>query len=240
MFLAHYQGIFTTHSIPLIRIRQEEHRLFLFDFDSQSITDWQAGEHGIFALPANTRIKRKRSWRAFSILSLPEEGLLRFATQIPEECSAYKSALLRLRQGDEILLRGPFGPFLLPKENNPLIFIANGIGITPFRSMAATLAERDDSRPLGLLHMAHLQEHPLRPDMEGFLGNRTNTVLRFLTNREGFADGVRESVGMFGGEERYYLAGSQSFIRDVKRLLRFQGVPRRHINTDAFWGLSHS
>lgn len=57
-------------------------------------------------------------------------------------------------------MSGPLGPFYL-KENGPVIFVAGGIGITPFRSMLQQLqlTEAQSGRPVKLLYLDGAHSH---------------------------------------------------------------------------------
>jgi len=77
--------------------------------------------------------------RHLSIASPPHEKELLFATKISG--SAFKQTLLKMPLGNIITIEPPLGTFTLPEETaNPVIFIAGGIGITPFRSMVKHIA----------------------------------------------------------------------------------------------------
>lgn len=68
----------------------------------------------------------------FSIAAAPDEKVLRIATRMRKE-SKFKQALLKAKK---VRLQGPSGDFVLPKNTKKkIIFIAGGIGITPFYSM---------------------------------------------------------------------------------------------------------
>ncbi len=92
--------------------------------------------------------------RTLSLASAPAElPLVTFATRTASG-SRFKEAISRARPGDEFFLSPPFGEFLLPSGEElvfPLIFLAGGIGITPFRSMlrecGRTLAEKSSGPP---------------------------------------------------------------------------------------------
>jgi ferredoxin-NADP reductase len=72
--------------------------------------------------------------RHLSIASAPHEKELLFATKI--SASAFKQTLLKMPLGNMITIEPPLGTFTLPgKTANPVICLAGGIGITPFRSL---------------------------------------------------------------------------------------------------------
>lgn len=72
--------------------------------------------------------------RHLSITSSPSENDLSFATKLSK--SAFKRTLRELSTGETIKIEKPMGRFVLEDEmRDRLIFIAGGIGITPFRSI---------------------------------------------------------------------------------------------------------
>lgn len=79
--------------------------------------------------------------RTFSITTSPNtKDHVAFATRMSE--SAFKKTMMELPIGTEITAGNPGGQFVFPKEaTNPLVFIAGGIGVTPFMSLARFAAE---------------------------------------------------------------------------------------------------
>ena len=70
----------------------------------------------------------------FSIVSAPFENELVVATRMRD--SAFKRALKALPIGSHAAIEGPFGSLTLHNDRaRPAVFIAGGIGITPFMSM---------------------------------------------------------------------------------------------------------
>ena len=56
-----------------------------------------------------------------------------------------------LQPGDNIWLDGPYGVFTLDHIQAPgYVMLAGGVGITPLHAMLATMAEREDVRPVVL------------------------------------------------------------------------------------------
>ncbi len=72
--------------------------------------------------------------RTFSIASPPFEEQLTFATRMRD--TAFKRSLKVVPLGTEIQIAPPSGSFTLHKNaNKPAVFLAGGIGITPFISV---------------------------------------------------------------------------------------------------------
>ena len=72
--------------------------------------------------------------RLFSITSSPTENHLRITTRIIQ--SSFKLALSNLKPNDQVHIVGPYGKFIFDEtDNSPHIFLAGGIGITPYLSM---------------------------------------------------------------------------------------------------------
>lgn len=72
--------------------------------------------------------------RAFTLASAPYEEELVFATRLRD--TAFKRVLKNLPAGRELYIDGPFGSFTLHRDGSrPAVFLAGGIGITPFRSI---------------------------------------------------------------------------------------------------------
>lgn len=88
---------------------------------------------------------------AFSIASAPCEG----SSEIVFGVKLYgrlTQAISEMKPGDQIGLQGPFGIFTLPKDSAaPIIFLAGGIGVTPFRSLICEALARSPSTPVALI-----------------------------------------------------------------------------------------
>lgn len=100
--------------------------------------------------------------RAFSLASAPYEEELVLATRVRD--TAFKRVLKNLSVGQELDIDGPFGSFTLHRDGSrPAVFLAGGIGITPFRSML--LQATKDALP----HRLFLFYSNRRPEDAAFL-----------------------------------------------------------------------
>lgn len=96
--------------------------------------------------------------RHFSIVNSPnEKGILSFATRLRE--SAFKKSIAEFPIGTEVEVGSISGDFILPDDTSkPLVFIAGGIGITPFMSMLRFAKEENLDTKITLLYSSKDRE----------------------------------------------------------------------------------
>ncbi len=93
--------------------------------------EFEGGQYGFFSLPG-----RKREEHAFSILGNQNRKLY-IGLKVMGE---FTTKLSNLKPGDEVLVRGPYGMFGQKlSQAKHAIWIAGGIGITPFLSLAKSV-----------------------------------------------------------------------------------------------------
>lgn len=87
--------------------------------------------------------------RLFTISSSPLALYLTITTRIIQ--SSFKHALLTLKEKQPMQFFGPMGRFVYSEEERrPLIFLAGGIGITPFHSIMTYVAEKNITHAMTL------------------------------------------------------------------------------------------
>ena len=87
--------------------------------------------------------------RTFTIASSPNELEVRLGIKLYQPMSSFKEALMNLEAGDTILGAHVAGDFVLPNDvSKKLIFIAGGIGVTPFRSMVKAMVDSGVKRDI--------------------------------------------------------------------------------------------
>jgi ferredoxin-NADP reductase len=98
--------------------------------------------------------------RSFSIIGLPGEETFRLALKYPEKPSSFKQSLAALQPGSTISATRISGDFVLPKNTaEPLLFVAGGIGITPFVSFMNEIKDKNLPAKLTLVYaVAHTDE----------------------------------------------------------------------------------
>ncbi|MBM3123285.1 MAG: hypothetical protein FJZ97_14035, partial [Chloroflexi bacterium] len=146
---------FTT---PLIAREAIAEGTMAFTLERPAGFSFAAGQNVTITLPAPLYTDEKGASRTFSIASPPQEAdRLVFATRMTG--SALKRSLAEMPLGAPISVFGPAGDFVLPVDASaPIVFIAGGIGITPFRSMALDAAARRLPHRLTLIYSNRSQE----------------------------------------------------------------------------------
>ena len=100
----------------------------------------------------------------FTISSTPSRpGALQFVIR---SLGDWTSNISRLKAGETVLIDGPYGLFShkVLTENEPIIMIAGGIGITPMLSMLRYMADVDDPRQILLIWSNKTKEHIVFPE----------------------------------------------------------------------------
>ena len=177
--------------------------------------------------------------RIFSLVSAPFEDELAVATRM-REGSAFKRALKSLPPGAKLELKGPRGVMTLHEERSrAAVFIAGGIGITPFMSMLRQAAHDRLDQPLLLLCSNRRQEEtPFLAELQDL--ERQSSSLRLLarmTEQDGFVD--QAAIQHFVGNAPapvYYLAGPPAMVEAMKALLRGAGVSDADVRSERFFG----
>ncbi|NQX12781.1 oxidoreductase [Microbacteriaceae bacterium VKM Ac-2855] len=190
------------------------------------------------------RADSRGSRRTFSIASAPAAGSLALAMRVPEKSSTFKRELAEVEAGATLRVTGVGGDFVLPKDASvPLLFVAGGIGITPFASQLAHSRVTGEKRDIVLVYaVSDPSEVPYRELLE-YSGVRVVLVSR--ADPGPLPDGWSHIAGRLSAEtlreavpdasaRRGFLSGSPAMVDGVRPMLRAAGVKRIH--TDAFSG----
>ena len=111
-----------------------------------------AGQNVTLTLPDPIYTDAKGNTRTLTIASPPgETEQLWVATR--QTGSAFKRSLAEMESGSPVSIFGPAGVFCLdPAAVDPVLFVAGGIGITPFRSMVLDAVRQRLARPITLVY----------------------------------------------------------------------------------------
>jgi ferredoxin-NADP reductase len=177
--------------------------------------------------------------RIFSLVSAPFEDQLTVATRM-REGSAFKRALGNLPLGARLMLRGPRGLMTLHEDRaRAAVFIAGGIGITPFMSMLRQAAHDRLAQRLCLLYSNRRKEDAAFLAELQALAQRSDSfrLLARMTDADGLLD--EKTVKRFVGDAPapvYYLAGPPAMVGAMKTVLGSAGVAASDVRSEQFYG----
>ncbi|HUD10684.1 MAG TPA: FAD-dependent oxidoreductase [Candidatus Saccharimonadales bacterium] len=145
----------------LKKIHHETTDIITFWFEPEKPVDYIAGQFIEMSLPHPQPDERgTKHW--FTLSSSPTDSpFVSITTKFAERSSTFKAALRNLNLGDGVTISEPMGDFVLPKNSSiPLVFVAGGIGITPFHSIIKWLIDTRQARELTFIYAVN-NEHEM-------------------------------------------------------------------------------
>ena len=137
--------------LKLKRREEAGNGIYDFVFTKPSLS-FRPGQYLEWTL-GHDRSDSRGNRRYFTIASSPTEHESPARHEILYTSSSFKKKMLDLAPGDAIMAGQLAGDFILPRNRKKkLVFIAGGIGITPFRSMVKYLMDRDEKRSVALFY----------------------------------------------------------------------------------------
>lgn len=198
------------------------------------------------ALSLHDRL-RPTTTRCFSIASSPtNRNALEFSVRVGGD---YTNSLKRLTVGDSVVVRGPFGSFVLKEHLSPrLVFFAGGIGITPFMSMIRYATELRLPNAMNLVYSCRNQnEIAYLDELVSLQRNNPNFHVTFAigegeTSRLHGLDVIMgridaptfKMLGLGHKDETYMLCGPSGYLVAMQSLLKSQNVSQNRILTESF------
>ncbi|MEI7690881.1 MAG: FAD-dependent oxidoreductase [bacterium] len=201
-----------------------------FVFEPERKISWKPGQFMHYVInhenPDDRGIER---W--FTISSAPFERVITITTRIFPESSSFKRALYNMQIGEHVEADGPMGKFVLkePKANN--IFIAGGIGITPFRSILAQAFYNKTKITGNLLYLSKDNFFPFKDNLDE-MSPSLGLDIHYLDDIP--VDFLRELSSKKSTIS--YISGPESMVGYFQKLLNPLGYEEEHILTDFFPG----
>jgi ferredoxin-NADP reductase len=169
---------------------------------------------------------------------------VQFSTRVGAAPSTFKQALCALQPGDRVEAIGPFGEFLV-EDASPVVFLAGGIGITPFRAMLLDLSARAERRPTTLLYSNSTPNIPFRDAFDSLTAGWPELELVYTVTRPSagwHGPSGRIDAGLISqyvpdlSRSRFFVCGPAAFVEAVVGALHDLGVPAARITQEDFPG----
>ncbi len=232
-----------------LKSRQEvAERTIAFRFEKPSGWTFKAGQFLDMTLLEPAETDPEGNKRGFSIASGPHEETIMVATRMRD--TAFKRVLKTMPLATAVKIEGPFGNLTLQNNSaRAAVFLAGGIGITPFRSIVHRAAKEK------LPHHIYLFYSNRRPEDAPFLEElqaleRENPNYKLIASMTG----MEKSQRLWNGEKGlinkemlsnylktavspiYYVAGPPAMVKGLHEMLNKMGVDDDDIRTEEFAG----
>ncbi len=222
--------------------------VYHFAFEMPEPVSFTPGQYMEWTL-AHPHTDTRGNRRYFTVASSPTEAGLAIGVKIvPDQSSSFKRQLLQLEPGDTMSVGQLAGDFTLPEQKTiKLLFVAGGIGVTPFRSMVRAILDRDEKRDVILVYACttatDFAYNELWKEAADRIGLRLVCVASKpldptkWTGATGYITEeliTREVSDL--AERKIYISGPNMMVQMNRKVFRNLGVPRRQIKTDYFPG----
>ncbi|MGB7622379.1 MAG: FAD-dependent oxidoreductase [Terriglobia bacterium] len=223
-------------------------RTMAFRFEKPSKWTFKAGQFLDMTLIDPSETDAEGNTRTFSIASGPHEETLMVATRMRD--TAFKRVLNTMPLESAVKIEGPSGNLTLHSNvKRTAVFLAGGIGITPFRSMVFRAAKEK------LPHRILLFYSNNRPEDAPFLDElqaleKENPNYKLIASMTEMAKSHRSWHGEVGLIDKemlsrylkdavspiYYVAGPPGMVKGLHTMIHEAGVGDDDIRAEEFAG----
>lgn len=219
--------------------------IYSFSFRSNHLLRFKPGQYMEWTLPS-AKSDNRGNRRYLTISSSPSENNLMFTLKIPQKPSSFKTSLSAMKPGDHMLAAQVAGHFTLPEDmSQPIIFIAGGVGITPFRSMVKYMLDTNQSGHITLFYSANTPGELAFTDLfkqADSIGLKTvyTVTTPNLTGWHGENGPITgELLAKHVPDYKnclVYVSGPQGFVASIRHDLTRSGLNQKQLVTDYFPG----
>lgn len=208
----------------------------------------EAGQNAVFTLIDPPLTDSLGPSRPFTVASAPHEPQLMIATRMRD--SAFKQFLKSAPLGTAVRIDGPAGVMVLHDDaTRPAVFLAGGIGVTPFLSMARHANRQRLAHRMQLFYSnRRVEDAPFLAELDAL--QKDNPNFRLVATMTGTStssrpwNGERRTIGRELLEAHvadlsapvYYFAGPPGMAMAMQAMLGDLGIEQNDIRSEEFYG----
>jgi ferredoxin-NADP reductase len=222
--------------LKLTARKKESLDVVSFIFKPQEPLTWKAGQFLHYVLNhAPTDYRGSDRW--FTIASAPFERHVMITTRFAgAKGSTFKKTLQKLKLGDTIEVSDCDGDFTLGDSRAEYVFIAGGIGITPFRSILKQ-AEHDRKSPrVTLLYANRKSVAAYKKELDAMAQRNPKFKIHYLFHPHRIDKKTIKELVPDVKKPTFYVSGPEPMVESIGKMLQQIGVPKKHIKQDWFPG----
>lgn len=207
-----------------------------FVFEPEGPLAWKAGQF-IHCVLHHEPTDNRGSDRWFTIASAPSEKSVMLTTRFtPQPGSTFKQALQNLKPGDAIEMSDLDGDFIVEDLAAQYVFIAGGIGITPFRSILKELDQAGKPVSATLLYGNRDEHIVFRDELDRFAQRNPKLNIQYLIAPERLDAARIKKEFPDLKTPLFYVSGPEPMVEQLGQMLKDLGVPAEHLKQDWFPG----
>lgn len=227
--------------IVLDHVEKVNYNVSTFWFKPEHKLEYTAGQFIEMYLPHNNPDERGiKHW--FTLSSSPDDNLISITTKnFGDKASTFKKTLFALKPGTEIKIVEPMGDFVLPKDSSiPLVFVAGGIGLTPYHSIIQHLTTTKEKRQIQMLLAFKSAKDIIFEDL---FKNYVANLQIVLSEPDGgwqgetgqlSADKILKLTGGHSKDKKYYISGPEPMVESLEKDMHAHKVPGSQLILDFF------
>ena len=228
--------------VKLVKVTQEARGTKSFFWEPNSEIKFLPGQYFYYTLPKLNYPDERGATRHFTIASSPTEGnLLRLTTRTREE-SGYKKTLNEIKVGETIEGEGPTGTFIFNEktikegDTKSHVFLAGGIGITPFRSIIKYVTDKKLKTSIHLIYSNSNSEFVFKKELDKWLN-----VDYVDTSQSGHLDELKidkliQNYKLKIKNCMFWVVGPPAFVSAMEDVLDKLKISSDRIITEKFTG----
>ncbi len=221
--------------LKLINKIEEAKDVITFVFEPEEKLVWQAGQFFHYVLHHEPTDDRG-SDRWFTVSSAPFEKHIQITTRFaPDKSSSFKSELHKLEIGkSQIEISFLEGNFVVDDPSLEYVFIAGGIGITPFHSIIKQLNFEKKPINVTLLYANHDQNIVFKAELEEIAAKNPNFKINYIFSPEHVDEKKVKELVPDLTKPVFYVSGPEGMVDNLIKMLKGMNIPENQIKGDWF------
>jgi ferredoxin-NADP reductase len=216
--------------LKLIHIIPEVANVKTFVFTPQGPLAWIAGQSIRLELPRDSYGVDERR---FTISSAPHQKNIHITTRLSD--SEFKRHLFGMQPGEHIDAYAVDGTFTWPNSLHSPIFMAAGIGITPFHAMLHQRMHEQKPLQASLFYSNSTSDFVFKNTLERWQTDSPGFVVNYLSGQRLTRDFIHNLVPNLQ-DKTIYISGPTAMVDDIGNALLKGGHSEHLIKRDWFTG----
>lgn len=209
--------------------------VFVFQPEDSNFA-WKAGQFLKYHIE-DPNPDSRRNDRFFTISSSPLEKSIWLTTKfVPDDGSTFKQDLQKFKIGDTIEAKGSGGDFIVEDPDKQYVFIAGGIGITPFRAIIKDFDLNNSQINITLLYANKIPEVAFKQDLEKIASRHPEFKIYYAIDPQKIDEAFIRNTTSDLRSPIYYVSGPEQMVEALEKKLQDMGVADEKIKRDYFPG----